>query len=71
MTLQGAAISSYAAQQAIDLKDDFREAWSNKGVTLEKLGRTEEAIDAYRCTVDLQSDYGDALSNDASKTKTK
>jgi hypothetical protein len=40
-------------------------------VALEKLGRTEEAIDAYRRAVHPQSDYGDALSNVSSKTKTK
>jgi hypothetical protein len=30
-----------AAQRAIDLHDDFAEAWSNKGMALEKLGRLD------------------------------
>jgi tetratricopeptide (TPR) repeat protein len=29
--------------QAIDMKPDYREAWNNKGYTLFRLGRIEEA----------------------------
>ena len=35
-------------------KPDFRDAWSNKGVTLVALGRHEEALEAYNKAIDIK-----------------
>jgi tetratricopeptide (TPR) repeat protein len=44
-------------------KPEQPEAWGNKGVAMEALGRLDEAIQAYRKAAELKADHVDALAN--------
>ncbi|WP_204153833.1 tetratricopeptide repeat protein, partial [Leptolyngbya sp. CCY15150] len=55
------ALAAY--DQALDIKPDFHEALSNKGVVLDNLGRYEEALAAYDQALDIKPDFHEALSN--------
>ena len=54
-------IASY--DQAIKIKPDLYEAWSNRGVALSNLGRNEEAIASYDQAIKFKPDYHKAWSN--------
>jgi predicted O-linked N-acetylglucosamine transferase (SPINDLY family) len=51
--------------KALDLKPDYHEGWSNKGVTLHELKRHDEAITHYDKALTLKPDYHEAWSNKA------
>ena len=55
------AVAAY--RQAIDIKPDLVEAYSNLGNALGDQGKHDEAIAAYRHAIDIQPDYAEALSN--------
>ncbi|MEI7431099.1 MAG: tetratricopeptide repeat protein, partial [Betaproteobacteria bacterium] len=55
------ALSHY--DHAIQLKPDYAEAWSNKGITLHELKRHEEALSHYDHAIQLKPDYAEAWSN--------
>ena len=55
------AVDSY--NQAIALKPDLAEAYSNLGNMLQELGRLEEAIDSYNQAIALKPDYTEAMIN--------
>ena len=52
-----------AIEKAIELKPDYAEAWSNKGVALGKLGRHDEELKAYEKAIELKPDYVEAWYN--------
>ena len=45
------------------IKPDDAEAWNNKGITLNKLGRFEEVLAAYDKAIDIKPDYTEAWYN--------
>ena len=51
------------SDQAIQLKPDYAEAWSNRGNALHKLKRNEEAIASHERALELKPDYVEAWSN--------
>ncbi|MGF1494888.1 MAG: tetratricopeptide repeat protein, partial [Microcoleaceae cyanobacterium] len=52
------AISSW--DQTIEIKPDLHQAWYNRGIALENLGRSEEAIAAYDKAIEIKPDYHQA-----------
>ena len=52
-----------SCDKAIQLKPDFAEAHSNKGVALEKLEQLNEALKSYDKAIQLKPDYAMAYSN--------
>jgi tetratricopeptide (TPR) repeat protein len=56
-----AAIASY--DQAVKLKPDYHQAWYNRGIALDDLGRFEEAIASYDQAVKLKPDDHEAWNN--------
>jgi len=52
-----------AAEQSIQLKPDYAEAWSNRGNALKDLKRYDEAIASYDKALSLKPDYAEAWSN--------
>lgn len=56
-----AALASY--DRALRLRPDFPEALSNRGSTLERLGRFEDALASYDRALALRPDFVDALYN--------
>lgn len=55
------ALKAYG--EAIKLKPDYAEAWSNKGVVLKDLDKKEDALKAYDEAIRLKPDYAVARSN--------
>jgi Flp pilus assembly protein TadD len=39
---------SHPTDRALEIKPDYHEAWNNRGIALDNLGRLEEAIASYR-----------------------
>ncbi|MBD2533325.1 tetratricopeptide repeat protein [Nostoc flagelliforme FACHB-838] len=56
-----AAIASY--EQALKLKPDYHQAWYNRGIALDDLGRFEEAIASYNQALKFKPDYHEVLNN--------
>jgi tetratricopeptide (TPR) repeat protein len=56
-----AAISSF--DQALKIKPDYHQAWNNRGIALEDLGRIEEAISSYDQALKIKPDYHQAWNN--------
>ena len=52
-----------AFEKAIELKSDYVDAWSGKGVSLGELGRHEEALKAFEKAIELKPDYASAWYN--------
>ncbi|GAB4305987.1 MAG: hypothetical protein Kow0090_21350 [Myxococcota bacterium] len=52
-----------ALDEAIKIKPDFAEAWSNKGVVLDKLGRTDDALKALDEAIKIKPDLAEAWYN--------
>jgi predicted O-linked N-acetylglucosamine transferase (SPINDLY family) len=52
-----------AADQSIQLKPDYAEAWSNRGNALHDLKRYEEALASHERALELKPDYAEAWSN--------
>ena len=50
-------------EQSIQLKEDFPQAWLNRGVTLAALERVDEAIEVYQKALELKNDYAEVLCN--------
>ena len=50
-------------ERAIELKPDYAEAWSNRGVTLNDLRRHEDALASYERAIELKPDYVEAIYN--------
>ncbi len=50
-------------EEALRLKPDYPEAWSNKGLTLHDLKRYDDALLAYEEALRLKPDYPEAWSN--------
>jgi tetratricopeptide (TPR) repeat protein len=55
------AIANY--DQAIQIKPDFYQAWTNRGNALSDLGEKEEAIANYQQAIQIKSDFHDAWNN--------
>jgi tetratricopeptide (TPR) repeat protein len=55
------AIAAY--QQAVQLKPDYHQAWSNQGSALFHLQRYPEAISAYNRALSIHPDYPEAWNN--------
>jgi len=55
------SIASY--DKAIEFKPDKHEAWSNRGASLDSLGRYEEASASYDKAIEFKPDYHEAWSN--------
>jgi predicted O-linked N-acetylglucosamine transferase (SPINDLY family) len=51
------------SDQAIQLKPDYAEAWSNRGNALHELKRYDEAIASHERALELKPDYAEAWSN--------
>ncbi len=51
--------------KAIEIKPDYHEAWSNRGNSLDDLGRKEEAIVPYEKAIEIKPDYANAFYNRA------
>jgi len=56
----------WAADQSIQLKPDYAEAWSNRGNALHDLKRYEEALASFERALELKPDYAEAWSNKGS-----
>jgi tetratricopeptide (TPR) repeat protein len=56
-------VSSY--DQALKIKPDYHEAWNNRGIALDDLGRIEEAITSYDQALKFKPDYYEAWGNRA------
>ncbi len=56
-----AAIVSY--DQALKIKPDYHQAWYNRGIALDDLGRLEEAIASYDQALKIKPDYHQAWYN--------
>ena len=54
-----------ALDKAIDLKPDDANAWTNKGVALESLGRHEEALDTFNKAIALKPHFTSTWYNKA------
>jgi predicted O-linked N-acetylglucosamine transferase (SPINDLY family) len=52
-----------AADQSIQLKPDYAEAWSNRGNALQDLKRYEEALASHERALELKPDYAEGWSN--------
>jgi len=52
-----------AADQSIQLKSDYAEAWSNRGNALQDLKRYEEALASHERALEIKPDYHEAWSN--------
>ena len=55
------SIDSY--DKALQIKPDFHQAWNNRGIVLENLGRYEEAIKSYDRAVQIKPDDHEAWFN--------
>jgi superkiller protein 3 len=44
----------------VEFKPDYHEAWYNRGISLDNLGRYEEAISSYDKAVEFKPDYHEA-----------
>jgi len=53
-------VESY--NQAIRLKPDYAEAWSNRGLALQELKQLEAALESYNKSIEIDPDYADAYS---------
>ena len=51
------------SDQAIQLKPDYAEAWSNRGNALQDLKRYEEALASHERALELKPDYAEGWSN--------
>ena len=49
--------------RAIAIKPDYAEAYNNLGVTYNKLGQLEQAVQAYEEALKIDPDYADAHNN--------
>ena len=56
-----AAVDSY--KQALKIKPDYAEAYSNMGNALRENGELEAAIDSYKQALKIKPDYADAVNN--------
>ena len=56
-----AALADY--DKAIDLKPDYADAYSNRGVAKAALGQHDNALDDYDRAIDLKPDDADAYNN--------
>jgi protein O-GlcNAc transferase len=63
------AIDSY--KQAIKIKPDYAEAYSNMGISLTKKGDLEAAIDNYKHAIKIKPDYAEAYLNMGNALKEK
>ena len=50
-------------RQALELDQDFVDAWNNLGNVLAELGEADEAVEALEKALELDPDYGDAHYN--------
>ncbi|HEY9798504.1 MAG TPA: UPF0175 family protein, partial [Leptolyngbyaceae cyanobacterium] len=57
------AIASF--DEATKFKQDFHEAWYNRGITLLNLGRLDQALASYNKALEFKPDYADAFYNKA------
>lgn len=55
------AIESY--DKAIQIKPDFAEAYSNRGIALKEIGQLDEAVESYDKAIQIKPDFADAYSN--------
>ncbi|WP_236505989.1 tetratricopeptide repeat protein, partial [Tychonema sp. BBK16] len=55
------AIASY--DKALEIKPDYHEAWYNRGIALDDLGRLEEAIASYDKALEIKPDLHEAWNN--------
>ena len=55
------SLDSY--RRAIELKPDYAEAFSNRGIALKELKRLDEALDSYDRAIALNPDVAEAYSN--------
>lgn len=55
------AIASF--DQALEIKPDLHQAWTNRGIALGNLGRLEEAIASYDKALEIQPDFHQAWYN--------
>jgi tetratricopeptide (TPR) repeat protein len=51
--------------KAIEINPQFSEAWYNKGVVLDELGRFEEALEAYEKAIKINPQFSEAWNNRA------
>ena len=47
----------------IEIKPDFVEAWNNKGVSLDRIGRFDDALNALDNAIELKPDYAQSWFN--------
>lgn len=52
-----------AYNKSIEIKPDYANAWYNKGVAQDALGRHDEALEAYNKAIEIQPDNHDAWYN--------
>ncbi|MCX5961931.1 MAG: CHAT domain-containing tetratricopeptide repeat protein [Cyanobacteria bacterium] len=50
-------------EKAIEIKPDDHKAWNNRGLSLNDLGRKEEAIASYEKAIEIKPDYHEAWYN--------
>jgi tetratricopeptide (TPR) repeat protein len=55
------ALTSY--DRAIELKSDYAEAYSNRGIVLKELKRLDEALTSYDRAIEFKRDYAEAYWN--------
>jgi len=55
------ALLSY--NKAIELKNDYAEAFNNRGIALQELKRLDEALLSYNKAIELKHDYAEAFNN--------
>jgi tetratricopeptide (TPR) repeat protein len=48
--------------KALEIKPNYHEAWFNRGIALDNLGRWEEAIASYDKALEIKPDYHEAWS---------
>jgi TPR repeat len=60
-SMSGPFVASY--DRAIEIKPDYADAYSNRGIALKDLKRFEEALASYDRAIEIQPDYAEAYSN--------